>query len=197
MSRVGSIYSRFHRDEQGNFAVIVAIMILPLLMFVGVGVEYSRISSAEGKMYAVIENSAVSLSTIFRSRPDAQRYLENMINANTGRDTARVKLSIKKDKLVVEAFDELHTPLLSTIGQTHTELKARLELNAPKTNGTTGNGVSDAQKRALLKRTERKLEGIIDRLRKTNGGTPAQRRARTMAMEQQLTRVRRQLRTLR
>ena len=53
---------RFARADQGNIATIFAIMILPILGFVGAAVDYSRYSGALAEMQSALDSTALMLS---------------------------------------------------------------------------------------------------------------------------------------
>ncbi|NPU13665.1 hypothetical protein HL667_28060 [Bradyrhizobium sp. 83012] len=53
---------RFARDNRGNIAVTFAIALLPILAFVGAGVDYSRANAAKSSMQAALDSTALMLS---------------------------------------------------------------------------------------------------------------------------------------
>ncbi|WP_315720608.1 MULTISPECIES: pilus assembly protein [unclassified Bradyrhizobium] len=56
------IVRRFARDNRGNIAVTFAIALLPILAFVGAGVDYSRANAAKSSMQAALDSTALMLS---------------------------------------------------------------------------------------------------------------------------------------
>ncbi|MGJ5179527.1 pilus assembly protein TadG-related protein [Bradyrhizobium oligotrophicum] len=53
---------RFARDRRGNIAVTFAIALLPILAFVGAGIDYSRANAARSSMQAALDSTALMLS---------------------------------------------------------------------------------------------------------------------------------------
>jgi Flp pilus assembly protein TadG len=53
---------RFVRDRRGNIAVTFAIALLPILAFVGAGIDYSRANAARSSMQAALDSTALMLS---------------------------------------------------------------------------------------------------------------------------------------
>ena len=53
---------RFARADRGNIATIFAIMILPILGFVGAAIDYSRVSGARAEMQSALDSTALMLS---------------------------------------------------------------------------------------------------------------------------------------
>src|SRR3954451_22756791 len=54
--------TRFLAAEEGNIAVIFAIALLPLLTFVGAGVDYTRANAARSSMQAALDSTALMVS---------------------------------------------------------------------------------------------------------------------------------------
>ncbi|GLH76353.1 hypothetical protein SSBR45G_12610 [Bradyrhizobium sp. SSBR45G] len=53
---------RFARDRGGNIAVTFAIALLPILAFLGAGIDYSRANAAKSSMQAALDSTALMLS---------------------------------------------------------------------------------------------------------------------------------------
>ena len=136
--------AKFYEDKRGNVAMLFGILLLPMLMLVGVAIDYSRISHQEGELQKIVDNASMSMDNLRSKRNDAARQIENMINANSGRDTAQVRISVHRDKLRIDARDEIDTPLLSTIGQERSEITASIELDSNRVPGDGGHGSTPA-----------------------------------------------------
>lgn len=193
------VFRQFIKEEDGNVAIIAALVLLPLLLIVGVGVDYSRVGSAEEKMQTVVDNAVFSPDIPLRNRPAAEAYIANMINANSGRDTAKVNITINQDTMRVEAQDAIDTPLLAAIGEKKTPILAVVEVAPPSSentsqSGITLNGPDAAKQKRILKKLERQLEQMIKRVNNRRGGTPAQRRQLRNLLERQLSELRRNIR---
>ena len=128
---------KFWQSKDGNVAVIAALVILPILMLGGVGIVYSRIASARGEMQTVVDSTVLSSGMDFSNRRAAEQRIAAMINGNSGRDTAQVNISVNQNRLRIDASDRLETPLLSTIGQTHSPIEVSLEVPVPGSDGST------------------------------------------------------------
>lgn len=57
-----TLLARFARAEGGNIAVIFAIMLVPLLGFVGAAVDYSRVTSAQASLQSALDSAALMVS---------------------------------------------------------------------------------------------------------------------------------------
>ncbi|MGJ4946814.1 pilus assembly protein TadG-related protein [Bradyrhizobium sp. HKCCYLS20291] len=56
------VLRRFAGDQRGNIATIFAIALVPILAFVGAGVDYSRVNAARSSMQAALDSTALMLS---------------------------------------------------------------------------------------------------------------------------------------
>lgn len=60
--RIGRSLAGFVAAEQGNIAVIFAIVLVPILSFIGAAVDYSRAVRARSSMQAALDSTALMLS---------------------------------------------------------------------------------------------------------------------------------------
>jgi Flp pilus assembly protein TadG len=59
---VSSVVRRFARKEDGNIAVIFAIVLVPIISFVGAAIDYTRASNARTAMQAALDSAALMVS---------------------------------------------------------------------------------------------------------------------------------------
>jgi len=62
VSRITALPRRFRRATAGNVAVIFAIVIVPLIGFIGAAVDYSRANNARTAMQAALDTAALMIS---------------------------------------------------------------------------------------------------------------------------------------
>jgi Flp pilus assembly protein TadG len=60
--RLPTIINSFGRNRDGNIAVIFALALLPILAFVGVAVDYSRVSAARTAMQGALDSTALMVA---------------------------------------------------------------------------------------------------------------------------------------
>lgn len=60
--RLGRLLTRFSAAEHGNIAVIFAIVLVPILTFMGAAIDYSRAIRARSSMQAALDSTALMLS---------------------------------------------------------------------------------------------------------------------------------------
>jgi len=192
-----AVLRHFLQNASGNVATIFGIMILPVLMLAGVGVDYARIASAEENMQQSVDNAVGSLASDIGSRRiSAASEIEGMINANSGRDTAKVRVSIHQNKMRVDAIDEIDTPLLSLIGREKSEITARAELDAPTSKSTIGNKAlnSGTPNSIALQQLERRAEQLMRQLRNNSRLSPSQLSQMERDLKRQIADLKRKLR---
>jgi len=112
----------FINEEKGNIAIIAALLLLPMMMLGGVGIDYSRISAEHSKITASVDSALADPSLYFGSRPQAELAIKQLVDANTGRTSADVDISIQQGKVFIKAQDTIETPLLAFFGQPKTDV---------------------------------------------------------------------------
>lgn len=180
------LFDKFLSGERGNVAMIFAILALPMIMLGGLGIEYSRVSSAESSLETVVENASQNSTRMFQLGPRAETELEAMINANTGRETAKVDITIDQNTLKIEAWDFINTPLLGTIGRPKSKIYVSLEVDGNRSNNTAVrsanrnlkalDGLSRSERLAKLRQYEIYLERSLKRLKISGRAIPANKR---------------------
>lgn len=187
------LLNRFLKETRGNVAMIFAILAMPLFILVGLGVDYSRIAHAESDMQKTIDNAAYSMANLYRQRVSAARQIADMINANSGRGTARVRIVVNEDKLRIDAYDTIETPLLSTIGRPQTAVTASVELDANRWQGS-GSPANSADAATQIEKRLEKLMKEIDRASTGEGMSRQQLAKMQRRLERRLRDIQSQLR---
>jgi Flp pilus assembly protein TadG len=93
----------FRRREDGGFAITFGLTLLPIMLAVGVAVDYGVANSAKAKLDAALDAAAlaaVSKGAITKSKSDAQTLALNMFNA----DAAGLK-GVKITKVSADVAD--------------------------------------------------------------------------------------------
>jgi Flp pilus assembly protein TadG len=61
-SRVRTAAGRFAGADRGNIAVLFAIVLVPILSFVGAAIDYTRANAARTSMQAALDSTALMLA---------------------------------------------------------------------------------------------------------------------------------------
>jgi Flp pilus assembly protein TadG len=62
MRSFSSLMNRFRKDQRGNIVMIFAIMLVPLLSFMGAAIDYSRATRARATMQSVLDSVALMVA---------------------------------------------------------------------------------------------------------------------------------------
>ena len=62
MRSFSSLMNRFRKDQRGNIGMIFAIMLVPLLTFMGAAIDYSRATRARATMQSVLDSVALMVA---------------------------------------------------------------------------------------------------------------------------------------
>lgn len=86
------IMARFARAENGSLLPIFAISLVPLMLAVGMSVDYSSAVSSKATMQSSLDAATLSLTTLPKSTSEADRtkQLQNVFKANGGQGTSTV-----------------------------------------------------------------------------------------------------------
>jgi len=181
--RFRSAARRFVRADQGNIAVIFGIACVPLITFVGVAVDYSRLNAARSSMQSAIDSTALMVSkdltsgviTASQVTAAAQNYFAALYtnkDATTQQPTATytvgsgsvastvlitVNGSIKTDFLNVAGFPTL--PFSASSTATWGNVKMRVALVLDNTGSMSQDGKITALRNAVAG-----SGGLIDQL---------------------------------
>lgn len=147
-----TVFKRFSGCNRGNIAITFAIIGAPLIILAGLGIDYSRMARTENTMQKTLDNAADSYGDLRYNRISAAHRIQEMVRANTGRDTARVRIRIERDKLKIEAMDIVDTPMLSTIGRPRMPVFASTEVDASRYSGSQPGEMSARNMEVLEKR---------------------------------------------
>lgn len=188
LRRALRIGRRFVNANQGNIAVIFAIAVIPVLGFVGVAIDYSRVNAARSSMQATLDSVALMVSkdlssgTITTSQiaAKAQSYFSAMYT-NTDAKSVTVtasytaatsttgssillngSASVKSDFLQVIGFPNIGFNVSSTAAWGQSLLRVALVLD------NTGS-MADSGKITALQSSSKNLVTQLAALAKNNG----------------------------
>ncbi|TPQ37182.1 hypothetical protein C2U70_11475 [Bradyrhizobium guangdongense] len=191
IDRIGRPFARFVKADQGNIAVIFAIVLVPILSFMGAAVDYSRAVRARSSMQAALDSTVLMLSkdltagTISTSEINAKAtaYFTGLFTdteaqgvsvtpiytAASGSTPATIVLNgsgnIKSDFMQIAGFPTLNFNATSTTTWGNVKMRVALALD------NTGSMASDG-KITALRNAVAGTGGLIDQLSalsKTNG----------------------------
>jgi len=93
---------RFIKNQNGNFAMMLALVSLPVMLSVGVAVDYSGLSREEGRLQNTLDTALLAVGTDFTTmkKSEIRKILRDYLKANLPADEYRQikKLNINIDK---------------------------------------------------------------------------------------------------
>ncbi len=112
---------RFARERSGNMALLAGIAMIPLMLSVGLGIDYARYSSAHHHLQEMADAAALAV-VASRSRDEAalrQQALEHLRANNRlerATDLAIHHISIRDDRVELQVSGSIHASFLSLAG---------------------------------------------------------------------------------
>ena len=118
------VWDRFIRARRGNVAIIFAFSLIPMLILVGVAIDYSRANSVRAAMQIALDSTALALSkrvgmlTTDQVQTSAQDYFKAIF---TRPEAANVKVtaaysSASGSQVVITSSADMATEFLGMIG---------------------------------------------------------------------------------
>lgn len=106
----------FCRDESGAITVIFALLLLPMLMCVGMAIDYGRLQSAHGHLQYAADMAAVAAADQIMA-PDRiiQNTLETVVKVNTNKIDGEVMIDLwelRNEKQSLYVRLSVHVPML-------------------------------------------------------------------------------------
>lgn len=116
------LVKKFFKDTSGNFAMMFAISIVPLLGFAGFAIDYTNASKIKTKMQTAADSAALSAIIEYHQELNGNQnqIAEDYFNANYNGDvTASINTSLSPGQNEMEVFGtaEVPTTLLNIFGK--------------------------------------------------------------------------------
>jgi len=122
---------RFHNDERGNFGVILALIIVPLLGVAGLSVDYARIYSAKDRLQTAVDTAILAAAASGEPVHVMQSIVEDFVKANFGSEIVDVQTQVNTHTIDVRASYVMDTPVLSAAGKPQIDIVVTSEVTSP------------------------------------------------------------------
>jgi len=119
------IFKKLAKDKAGNFAITMALMILPAIPIIGGAVDYSRVLYAEIRLENSLDFATTNYQHANKLSSSTRWQIKSMVKANYESDALRIRFSRRNKKIHVEARDIIETPLLAIIGKDKMQVVAK------------------------------------------------------------------------
>lgn len=112
---------KFAQSRSGNFAVMTGIATIPLLLGVGLAVDYSRYLAADRHLQEVADSVSLALASETdrdetKMREKAQRFVDSNIDPSRIDAAAIANLAITEDDIDVDLTGTINTTFMSLAG---------------------------------------------------------------------------------
>ncbi len=113
-----TVFARYARDEQGNFALITGLCLTLIMSAVGVAVDFSGMSSQQSRLQDVTDSAALAAAASgetvpYKIQPIVEEIMAEYYGANDG---LSYTAQIIDGNITVKAKKEYKTVLLGIIG---------------------------------------------------------------------------------
>ena len=108
----------FLKDTRGNFAITLAVAIIPVVLVAGVAIDYSRISQARGKMQNATDSAAlagaIEVTTSVKQRKQAARKAFSSNFDDFPAD--KIQVAVKDESVTVTVIKDLKMSFMGLAG---------------------------------------------------------------------------------
>ena len=86
-------YRKFLSSENGSFAPAIALSAVPLLLAMGIAVDYTSATTDRAQMQNALDSAVIAITTMEKTATDSERQttLQNVYSANGGPGSASLK----------------------------------------------------------------------------------------------------------
>lgn len=118
------MFKRFWQNEEGNIAMIVAMMLVPMVGTIGAGVDFMRAVSLRGELQASVDSGALAAANL-QSTGDIATIVDQYVDSNLARHTdflATVTVTVEEEVAInsktvdVTASGHIDTYFLGLLG---------------------------------------------------------------------------------
>jgi hypothetical protein len=117
-ARLRAAITRFRRDSGGNFAIIFALALVPVMGIAGMAMDYSRMAAASEKLQTATDAAAIAAAASpGESTEQMERIAAEFVAANYPDQPVEVETKISGHEMTVTASIELRLPVMSAVGK--------------------------------------------------------------------------------
>ena len=120
--------ARLRADEKGSFGFIFALLLVPVLAFTGMVVDYARLSAAEDRLQAAVDAGILAAANAGGRTSDMQILAAELIAANMSDAPVAMDTVIDDYEIRIDASFELDMAMLALLGQMSREITASARL---------------------------------------------------------------------
>lgn len=138
MTRLKGLTKRFLRNSSGQAAIIFSLASIPLVVMLGMAVDYSSLVSNKKHLQATLDSAALAAAVAYaNSDPNYAAVAQKYFNTNAPDELKAsppvVHVSIDKETLQLKATVDttFHNTIMSMVGQGTSEVGASTSVSLP------------------------------------------------------------------
>lgn len=137
MSRFKTLFTRFTRDEGGNFAVIGGLMLVPILATMGAAVDYSQAYGTKSKLQASADTATLAAARDAGSINEFYDLTRAYMIANNPELELEITPKTGPNSVEVNVKHRYQTTFLAMAGINEIPVEIETEVSIRKFNRTT------------------------------------------------------------
>ncbi len=124
---------RFARNETGNIGLLFGLTLVPMVMFAGTAVDYSRASQARAQIQAAADSAALAVArraptmTDAQLTAEAQRHFSAVLNQRADLAALPITVTRSDKRVMVTASGIMPTTFMRMFGYSQLEVGTRVE----------------------------------------------------------------------
>ncbi len=123
---------QFVRDERGQFAIIGALLMVPVIAISGLALDYARLHSAQSRLQSAADAAALAaIGAAGQPVARLQQLAADFAAANADGLNIDTETTVSGKHLEVRLTSEIATPLLSVVGSQSVLLTVTAGIDSP------------------------------------------------------------------
>jgi Flp pilus assembly protein TadG len=123
---MSTVLSRFARGREGNFAILAALLMIPLALAAGLALDVASILRTKAALQQAMDSASLSIAREGEdvSDADAQRIAEQFLSGNFDGDHTRVNITRHGTAVTVDASTSLRLDFAGLVGRPDVDIRA-------------------------------------------------------------------------
>lgn len=157
------MFKRFLKNEDGNFAIIMALILVPVMGAVGAGYDYSMMANKKVKLQKAADTALFAAAKDAGSNTEFYRLAENYFNANYQGGEIEYHAKAGPKSVSLRIRDRYETAVMGVLGIQYLDMEIVSEVVVDKFGGGTI-GLSGSQENKILEELDRAEKHLLQKI---------------------------------
>ncbi len=157
------MFKRFFKNEDGNFAVIMALALVPVMGAVGAGYDYSMMATKQVKLQKAADTALLAAARDANSSTEFYRLAENYFNANYHGKEIEYKAKASPENVSIRINDRYETAVMGIMGIPYLDMEVYSEVAVDKFGGGSI-GLQNSARSQMLNDLERAEKSMLQQV---------------------------------